>query len=403
MHMTVLVVSDAHIFRTPDGKFWCNTAMHGYEFWKRYLLAFEEVKVIARVKEVRFEEDMNKYIRADGENVTVFPLPFVRGIKGYAFNYYKIKKYCKKAARIGDCAVFRIPSIPAYLTLKEYRKRKEPYAVEVVIDPEDEYKNIPLLKKISVKILKKVCLDANGVSYVTKYYLQEKYKSGYKTGKVDKYYFEGYYSSIDLDKSFYYLRRKYILENKNKIKLLHIANSINNRNKGHEEVIKIAKILETKGIYAEVVFVGDGDLIDDLKKQTVDLNIEDRIKFVGYVSDKLRIKKYLLDADLFLFPSKAEGLPRVLIEAMATGLPCLASNVDGIPELLDKKYLFSPEDVTGFANKIEEIMQDESEMEYMGQINYKKALEYESTKLTNRRQKFYMELKNTAKLSNKRA
>ena len=104
-----------------------------------------------------------------------------------------------------------------------------------------------------------------------------------------------------------------------------------------------------------------------------------------------------------MFPSKAEGLPRVLIEAMATGLPCLASNVDGIPELLDKKYLFSPEDVTGFANKIEEIMQDESEMEYMGQINYKKALEYESTKLTNRRQKFYMELKNTAKLSNKRA
>ena len=60
--MKVLVVSDAHIFRTEDNKFWCNTAMHGYSFWCRYLEVFEQVAVIARVKEITNREAKEKNI-----------------------------------------------------------------------------------------------------------------------------------------------------------------------------------------------------------------------------------------------------------------------------------------------------------------------------------------------------
>ena len=390
---TVLVVSDAHLFKTPDGRYWCNTAMHGYQFWKRYLSSFDDVIVVARTKDISInEKEENNYIRADGENISVFALPFVRGLMGYLFRWPLIKKKCDEAATLSTKAIFRIPSIPAYMLLKKYLRTRNPYAVEVVIDPEDEYRNIPILKSLSSKILKNVCASANGVSYVTQDYLEKKYPSGKRLGKTDKKYFESYYSSIDLTTDFFFYNRSFNSKY-NKIHLLHIANSINNENKGHRVLINIASKLRKIGIEAPTVFVGSGDKIDEFKELSAKLEVDDIIEFVGYVSDKKIIRNYLESAELFVFPSKAEGLPRVLIEAMATGLPCLASNVDGIPELLDQEFLFDPNDVEGFKNKIVELAGNNTKLAKMGMNNLKKAGEYAKEVLDKRRSEFYDRLK----------
>ena len=390
---TVLVVSDAHLFKTPDGRYWCNTAMHGYQFWKRYLSSFDDVIVVARTKDISInEKEENNYIRADGENISVFALPFVRGLMGYLFRWPLIKKKCDEAATLSTKAIFRIPSIPAYMLLKKYLRTRNPYAVEVVIDPEDEYRNIPILKSLSSKILKNVCASANGVSYVTQDYLEKKYPSGKRLGKTDKKYFESYYSSIDLTTDFFFYNRSFNSKY-NKIHLLHITNSINNENKGHRALINIVSKLRKIGIEAPTVFVGSGDKIDEFKELSAKLEVDDIIEFVGYVSDKKIIRNYLESAELFVFPSKAEGLPRVLIEAMATGLPCLASNVDGIPELLDQEFLFDPNDVEGFKNKIVELAGNNTKLAKMGMNNLKKAGEYAKEVLDKRRSEFYDRLK----------
>ena len=395
--MKVLVVSDAHIFRTEDNKFWCNTAMHGYSFWCRYLEVFEQVAVIARVKEITNREAKEKkYIRADGDGVEVVSLPFIRGMKGYLLHFLQMKKECQKVAKNGECAIFRLPSIPAYLVLREYLKSKKPFAVEVVIDPEDEYSNIPILKQVSVCLLKKVCKRANGVSYVTKYYLQEKYPCTHKLEPMKKGYFESYYSSIDLSEDFFYHDREYKCK-RNEIKILHVANSINNMNKGHAIVLKIIEELKKENIKASVVFVGSGDLIGKFMNDACEMGIDDRVEFVGYVSDKNEIRNYMINSDMFVFPTRAEGLPRVLIEAMATGLPCLSSNVDGIPELLDKEYLFSPDDVNGYVNKVLELIGNEKKLENMGMSNIERAKEYKRDILNLRRKKFYENLKSVTK------
>ena len=60
--------------------------------------------------------------------------------------------------------------------------------------------------------------------------------------------------------------------------------------------------------------------------------------------------------DVFIFPSKSEGLPRAVIEAMAVGLPCLSTPVGGIPELIDEEYLFDPLDEMGFTNAIKRFL-----------------------------------------------
>ena len=46
--MKLLVATDAHIFRMPDGSYWCKS-IYGYDFWKRYLNVFEDVKIVARM------------------------------------------------------------------------------------------------------------------------------------------------------------------------------------------------------------------------------------------------------------------------------------------------------------------------------------------------------------------
>ena len=395
--MNVLVVSDAHIWKSESGKYWCNTAMHGYSFWTRYLSVFETVTIVARVAKIKEDDALKQnYIRADGENVHVYELPFIRGLKGYVFNCLKMIGAARKASQAGDCAIFRLPSIPAYMMLFFYRMRKKPYAVEVVIDPEDEYGSYKLIKKASVNLLKRCCREADGVSYVTQYYLQKKYPSGYKLGKKDKNYFESFYSSIDLKKDFFYSERTYS-EHKNLINIIHVANSINNYNKGHKVLLDVVSRLKENGIIANVTFIGSGDLIETFKEYAKTLEINSQVNFTGYVSGKNVIRDYLIKNDLFVFPTKAEGLPRALIEAMATGLPCLSSNVDGIPELLEEEYLFNYDDVDGFAQKIISICGDAEKLKRMGMKNLETAKQYESSILSGRRKFFYSQLRTAIK------
>ncbi|MCI1268637.1 MAG: glycosyltransferase family 4 protein [Ruminococcus sp.] len=393
--MDILVVSDAHIWKTVDGKYWCNTAMHGYSFWERYLGEFDRVIVVARIMNTSTNYvKKSNYVRADGTGVIFSALPFIRGIKGYALHFGKMIRATKRAAHQDGCALFRLPSIPGFLMLQQYIKTHKPYAVEVVIDPENEYSEVPFLKWLFCKMLKKACKEANGASYVTKDYLQKKYPSKARIqGKNTNKYFESYYSSIDLKKEFFYYDRKY-KEKYDTLNILHIANSINNENKGHRVLIDICQKLKEKGINVNVTFVGYGDKVGEFKAYGRSLGLSDCLHFVGYLSSKEIIREYLINSDIFVFPTKAEGLPRVLLEAMATGLPCLSTNVDGIPEILDSKDIFAPLDADSFVNRILYLINNPYELEMMGKRNIEVAEKYEYTQLKARRDIFYKHLRN---------
>jgi glycosyltransferase involved in cell wall biosynthesis len=86
-------------------------------------------------------------------------------------------------------------------------------------------------------------------------------------------------------------------------------------------------------IYPElhVLFVGDGALRDELKAWVQRAGLESRIHFAGRRSD---VPSLLRAADLFVLPSAWEGLPNVLLEAMAAGTPVIATAVEGVSDLL---------------------------------------------------------------------
>lgn len=123
-----------------------------------------------------------------------------------------------------------------------------------------------------------------------------------------------------------------------------------NSNKNHEVIIKSVAELENKNIY--YLICGNGKLKSYLIKFSSSLKISDQIKFLGFRTD---IPQLLKVSDVFAFPSKREGLGLAALEAMASGLPLVTSNVHGILDYsIDgvTGYNYSPNDFEGFAEGI---------------------------------------------------
>jgi glycosyltransferase involved in cell wall biosynthesis len=112
--------------------------------------------------------------------------------------------------------------------------------------------------------------------------------------------------------------------------------------------------------------------------------------------NRITLASALDDADIFVLPTRAEGLPRVIIEAMAKGLPCISTNVSGNPELLDSHWLTGYEDIELLAERIKELCTNSLIYEATSIENYNNSLKYEASILEKRRDAFYGNLKNVA-------
>ena len=102
--------------------------------------------------------------------------------------------------------------------------------------------------------------------------------------------------------------------------------------KGHFELVTAWSQLQETAIDATLVFVGDGPDREAIEQHAQELGCTDSIEFLGMRDD---VPALLSVMDVFAFPSHFEGLPGAVIEAMAAGLPIVATPVDGTGELLD--------------------------------------------------------------------
>lgn len=111
-----------------------------------------------------------------------------------------------------------------------------------------------------------------------------------------------------------------------------------NKNKNHQIVIKAIKKLNNLKI--KYIICGVGPLKEYLEKLIKELELENQVQLLGYRKDIVELNKI---SDLFVFPSKREGLPVSVMEAMASGLPVIASNIRGNRDLINNEkggYLF---------------------------------------------------------------
>ena len=119
------------------------------------------------------------------------------------------------------------------------------------------------------------------------------------------------------------------------------------------------------------------------------LNLANEVEFYGTIVHKNELLTKLRENDLLLLPTRLEGLPRVIIESMAVGLPSISTPIAGIPELLDKEFMYKYNDYNGITNKIVELYSNKDKMVQISKRNIEKVKEYEYSKLILRRKSFY--------------
>lgn len=128
--------------------------------------------------------------------------------------------------------------------------------------------------------------------------------------------------------------------------------------KGHKILLQaFAKIVKSHN-NAHLLIIGDGELKEELISLTENLGISDKVKFLGKRSD---IGEFLSAIDIFVLPSLWEGQPIALLEALAMGKPCIASAVNGIPEIINhgvNGYLVNPNDIDNLYQAMVLLMSD---------------------------------------------
>ncbi|MGF1479056.1 MAG: glycosyltransferase family 4 protein [Cyanophyceae cyanobacterium] len=117
-----------------------------------------------------------------------------------------------------------------------------------------------------------------------------------------------------------------------------------------------------KQTYPDVILtlVGDGSERAELEAAIARLELTDNVELVGYKS-QAEVRQYMQTADVFVLPSFAEGLPVVLMEALAAGVPVVTTRIAGVSELVEEGingYLVPPGDAGALADKIHKLLSD---------------------------------------------
>ncbi len=379
--MKVLVTTEERFTRTPDGQVW-SVGSGAYSFWKRYLDVFEEVNVLARVAEASSVPGAAK--RADGENVGFCGLPHYVGAFGYLRQFVSVKAAIRRSMEPNEAIVLRVASPIASLVERELPPGR-PFAVELVGDPHDVFapgsiRHVlrPVLRSLLTKQVRRQCQAAAAVAYVTSESLQQRYPASANSLHTT-------YSSIELcDEAFVKSPRGFTAAPE-RIRIISVG-TLEVPYKGMDVLIDaIAICRKTMNKIVELVIVGDGRCRAELERRAQACGIDRRETFIGRIPSGEAVRNELDRADLFVLASKTEGLPRAMIEAMARALPCIGSDVGGIPELLAPRELVPRNDPHALSQKIADLANSPERMTVLSATNLVKARSYHDSTLRIRR------------------
>ncbi|MFP5387113.1 MAG: glycosyltransferase, partial [Bacteriovoracia bacterium] len=370
--MKVTVTLELRFDVLPDGTVWTLSNFHR-SFWNRYLDVFQKVEIVARANYV---EAVNERARRvdDGEQVIFKPLPYYLGPVGYLKKWTEIRRHLKEIEKDSDAVILRVGSPIADILQPLLVSREHPYAVEVVGDPYDTFapgsvKSIlrPFYRWWFCRKLRAQTTKASALSYVTSVRLPERYPSKESSMKV-------FASSIELLNNHLSNRSRNYSE-KSSFRLISVG-ALEDWRKGPDTALRALASLRRSGRDVTLTWVGDGRNRKEVERMAVELGISDAVTFKGHLPSGEAVFSALDEADIFILPTRGEGLPRAMIEAMARGLVCVGSDVGGIPELISDDFIHDPENDKRLAEIIERLITNKEEMNQASSKNLEKAHNY---------------------------
>ncbi len=378
--MKLVFIHDGPLFYDKDGNYY-EFAYH--ELYERYSYMADKITFLIRTKPVE-----GKTFTLVPPQIEVISVPNFKSPKTILVNKPKAEKIVEKCVRENDVFVLRTQSSIAQLAVKYIRKYNKPYIVESVGCSWDSYWNHGLLGKAVAPYMyyktRSIIGKAKYVYYVTGKFLQRRYPTkGYTVSCSNVV--------IDEPDDTTLVKRLEKLKgfDPHKKLILGTAAALDTRYKGQEYVIRAIKPLTEMGYDVEYHMAGGYNgtkhdyFLRDLAKE---LGVTDRVKFVGNLSaDKM--PEYYDSLDIYVQPSKQEGLPRAVIEAMSRGCPVIGTNIAGIPELISKICLFRKGSDTEVIKAVKRVLG--TDLEKMAKRNFAKSKEFSREKLIKKREAFY--------------
>ena len=361
--------------------------IYGDSMWAEYLEVFDKVFVIARVKkQTSFDPITKGYKITENPNIIFIPLTDYKGLyEGIKYLPTTISSVVKSVKQ-SQSNLLRLPGLISNIAGVSAILMNKNIAVQLVGDPYDVFssgvggKYAPVIKIVFTNLTKYICKNAAVASYVTQYTLQEKYPPNRNAVNIS-------YSDVNLEPSVFEEKniRKDNLIEKEVINFLMVG-SLEQRYKGFDIALRAISQLKTNKKFT-INIVGEGVYLEDLKELARELNLSEIVNFCGKVSHE-EVLRLMILCDIFLMPSRTEGLPRALIEAMAMGAPAIGSNVGGIPELLDNNFIFENENYTQLSKIINDVI-NSSDIEKISQRNMQEASKFRKDILNRKRQDFF--------------
>jgi glycosyltransferase involved in cell wall biosynthesis len=136
--------------------------------------------------------------------------------------------------------------------------------------------------------------------------------------------------------------------------------------KGFDLLIEVAVKAKNQSLNWQFIIAGEGKLMHELTELAEKKGVSESVRFIGFTHE---VNSLLIGADVFILPSRYEGMPNALLEAMAMGKASVATSVNGAPELAEDGiscFLVESEKTDQMFNRLSELLTDESLRKKMG-------------------------------------
>ena len=376
--MKLLFVHDGPIFYDQDGNYY-EYAFHG--LYERYSYLADDITFLMRTYPL---EDSTKNTLLD-KRINVISVPNFLTPKTYFAKKRDAERIIKKTVKNSDVLILRNSSC-ATVALKYAKKYKKPYILENVGCAWDALWNHDFIGKVMAPygFLKerRQCKNAPYVYYVTNEFLQRRYPTDGESIGCSNVVL----TNINEDTLGHRLEQIQSIGERHEV-IVGTAAALDVKYKGQQYVIKAIADLKAKGINIRYKLAGGNrkksTFLRDLAEQ---YGVLDSIDFCGSLSAS-EMESFYDSIDIYIQPSKQEGLPRSVIEAMSHGCPVIGSNIAGIPELIQKDNLFRKGDYKDLTLHIESLLH--SDLRKIAEENFNKSKEYQKEILDARRKAFY--------------